>query len=120
MVPSSILIVTDTQTDHARLERIVANAGYTVLRAPGRRALETAIEERPNLVLLDVPEHDMHGFRICRELSAHSETRAIPVIVVIDRTQKVDSLWAEQQGATALVTKPYSRDQVLEQIRRLG
>lgn len=118
MAVKSILVVADAQTDQARLERIVARAGYSVIRTSGAEALETAIEEKPDLVLLDVVVDDMDGFKICRNLSSHDETRGIPVVVVSDRSRQVDALWAEQQGARGLVTKPYSAEQVLEQIQR--
>jgi twitching motility two-component system response regulator PilH len=118
MTVRTILIVADVQMDRARLEGIVAKAGYSTIHASRKQALETAIEERPDLALLDVTEDDMHGFRICRELSTHFETRDIPVIIVSDHTQRVDRLWAEQQGAKGLVKKPYATEDVLGQIRR--
>lgn len=118
MTVRTILIVADVQTDRARLEGIVAKAGYSTIHASGAQALETAIEERPDLALLDLIADDMHGFRICRELSTHFETRDIPVIVVSDKTQTVDRLWAEQQGAKGLIRKPYEKEDVLGQIRR--
>lgn len=114
-----ILVVADAQANRARLERIVSGAGYTVIRtSSGAEALESAVEEKPDLVLLDLVMDEMDGFRICRELSVNPDTRDIPVIVLSDSEHKIDSLWAEQQGASGLVTKPYSAEDVLEQIRR--
>ena len=73
----------------------------------------------PDLVLMDVVMDEMDGFRICRELSDNPDTGDIPIIMVSGNKQKVDRLWVEQQGASGLITKPYSADDVLEQIRRL-
>ena len=119
MAVSTVVVVADVQTDRVRLERIVSEAGYRVIRtASGADAMAAIADERPDLVLLDVVMDDMGGFRICRELSTSPSTRDIPVIVFSDRDQKVDRLWAEQQGASGHVTKPYSTQQVLEEISR--
>ncbi|MFZ0487411.1 MAG: response regulator [Arenicellales bacterium] len=119
MAVKSILVVADAQTDRARLERIVSKAGYTIIRtSSGAEALASVVEEKPDLVLLDVVMDEMDGFRICRELSVNPDTRDIPIIMLSDKKQKVDRLWAEQQGAKELITKPYSSEDVLKQIRR--
>lgn len=119
MAVKTIVVVADVPTDRARLERIVSDAGYDVIRtSSGAKALEAVSDEQPDLVLLDVVMDDMDGFGICRDLHTNPGTRDIPVIVVSSGDQKVDSLWAEQQGASGHVVKPYTAEQVLEQLRR--
>ena len=119
MAALRIVVVADTETDRVRLERICSDAGYDVIETTsGTQALDSVSEEKPDLVLLDVVMDEMGGFRICRELSNSTDTREIPVIMLNDKEQKVDKLWAQQQGAKGLITKPYSPEEVLAQIRR--
>lgn len=119
MTALKIAVVADAETDRARLERICLDAGYDVVRtASGAQALDAVAEDKPDLVLLDVVMDEMDGFRICRELSTNTETRDIPVIMVSDKEQKVDRLWAAQQGAKGHISKPYTPEEVLEQIRK--
>lgn len=119
MAALRIAIVADAETDRARLERICADAGYEVIRSTsGAQALDAVSEEKPDLVLLDVVMDEMDGFKICRELSTNVDTREVPVIMVSDKEQKVDRLWAAQQGAKGHISKPYTPEKVLEQIRR--
>lgn len=119
MTSAAILIVADARSDQLRLERIVSDAGYTVIRTcSGAEILDAPMETGPDLVLLDVSMDHMDGFRVCRELTGQPAMRRVPVIMISDADQNVDRLWAEQQGAAALVTKPYTAEQILEQVRR--
>lgn len=121
MTISKVLVVDDAAADRVALERILNDGGYTVISvSSGAEALAKAVSEKPDLVLLDVIMEEMDGFKACRELNTNPETSGIPVIMVSGNTQKVHKLWAEQQGAKAYITKPFTAEQVLDQIRLLG
>lgn len=118
---ATVLIVADTPDDQATLAHIVSEAGYEVSRScSGAEVLDGPIESRPDFVLLDVAKDDMDGFRVCRELSNHPLMQDVPVIMISDTVQNVDRLWAEQQGVNALVPKPYTTEQLVDQLRRLS
>lgn len=118
MAISKVLVVDDAEADRIALEQILRDAGYEVISAAsGAEALEKAISDQPDLVLLDVVMDEMDGFKTCRKLSSDPQTSAIPVIMVSGNAQKVDKLWAEQQGAKAYITKPYTADQIVDHVR---
>lgn len=115
-----VLIVADTRDDQEKLERIVSGAGYSVTgTCTGTEALKGSIETVPDLVVVDVTADEMDGFRVCRDLSTIPGTREVPVIMISDGEQEVDLLWAEQQGASGVITKPYSPGELIEHMRRL-
>jgi len=119
MAVSKVLVVDDAEADRVALEQILNDAGYQVVcAASGAEALDRAGSEKPDLVLLDVVMDEMDGFKTCRELSSNPDTSTIPVIMVSGNAQKVDKMWAEQQGAKAYITKPYTPDQILDEVRR--
>ena len=121
MAISKILVVDDAEADRVALEHILSEAGYEVIAvASGIEALEKAASDKPDAVLLDVVMDEMDGFKTCRELNANPDTASIPVIMVSGNAQKVDRMWAEQQGARAYITKPYTPDQILDQVKELG
>lgn len=121
MAVSKVLVVDDAEADRVALEHILSEAGYQVdCVASGAEALNRAVSEKPDLVLLDVVMDEMDGFKTCRKLNANPETAAIPVIMVSGNAQKVDKMWAEQQGAKAYITKPFTAEQILEEIGRFG
>jgi len=115
-----VLVVDDSDTDLKNLEEIVSEAGYRVYTAKtGKEAVEAAKAEHPDAILLDVLMPDMNGFQACRVLTNDKETNGIPVILVSSKGEKTDKVWAEEQGATGYVTKPYTSDQILEWLRAL-
>lgn len=119
MADRKVLVVDDAQADRVALEQILSDAGYKVVCvASGVEALDKAVSDKPDLVLLDVVMDEMDGFKTCRELNAGSETAGIPVIMISGNSQKVDKMWAEQQGAKAYITKPYTPDQVIDEVKR--
>lgn len=120
MAITRVLIVDDAEADRSHLKTIVTAAGYHVRTASsGRDGLTQAVNEHPDLIFLDILMPDMDGFSLCRGLRANDATRAIPVVIVSSKNQKADRIWALEQGAAGYVTKPYTPEEILEQIRRL-
>lgn len=115
-----VLIVDDVTTELKKLEEIVSQAGYTVITAAnGRDAVDKARSMNPDAVLLDVIMPDMNGFQVCRAIKADSTTRNIPVVIVSSKGEKTDRVWGQEQGAIGYITKPYTPDQIVTQLRAL-
>jgi twitching motility two-component system response regulator PilH len=115
-----VLIVDDVTTDLKKLEQIVAGAGYTVITAAnGKEALDKAKAMHPDAVLLDVIMPDMNGFQVCRAIKSDDATKGIPVVIVSSKGEKTDKVWGIEQGAQGYITKPYTPDQVVAQLRAL-
>jgi twitching motility two-component system response regulator PilH len=115
-----VLIVDDSSTDRQKLEQILAEAGYTVITATsGKEALQRAKNDRPDAVLLDIVMGDMNGFQVCRALNADAATKDIPIVLVSSKKEKTDQIWGAEQGARAYVTKPFTSEQILSQLRAL-
>lgn len=120
MTVKKVLVVDDSSTDLKNLEEICAGAGYTVITATsGTEAVVKAKAELPDAVLLDVIMDDMNGFQVCRAITSDKATQHIPVVLVSGKGEKTDRIWGEQQGARAYITKPYTPDQILSQLRAL-
>lgn len=115
---TKVLIVDDSNPDLEFLKAIVNKANYQVIAASsGQEAIELAKKEKPSLILLDIVMEDMDGYRACREISRDPETANIPVIFVSSKNQKADQMWAVKQGGKALISKPYTEDQIIEQLQ---
>ena len=120
MAIRKVLIADDSSTDLKNLEQIVSGAGYQVITAAsGKDALAKAKADRPDAILLDVIMPDMNGFQACRAITNDAETKNIPVILVSSKGEKTDKVWGEEQGAKSYVTKPYTSDQILSQLKAL-
>jgi twitching motility two-component system response regulator PilH len=118
VVIKKVLVVDDSATDLKNLEQICTGGGYDVITASsGVEAVAKASRENPDAVLLDVLMRDMNGFQVCRLLTLNESTQHIPIVLVSSKTQQTDRMWGEQQGAKAYITKPYTPDQILQQLR---
>lgn len=116
---SKVLIVDDSRPDLEILKAIVANAGHDVVTAAsGQEAVEKASSVHPDLIFMDVIMNDKDGFEACREIVANKETKDIPIVFVTGKCQKADRVWAELQGGKALVGKPFTADQIMEELNK--
>lgn len=80
--------------------------GYNVLVATdGASGLSLALEENPDLILLDVMLPKMDGFEVCRKIREKSST---PIIMLTAREEEVDKVLGLELGADDYITKPFS------------
>lgn len=121
MTIRTILIVDDAQTDLLHLKGIVDTSGYKVISASsGSEAIKKAKTDRPDLIFMDIIMEGVNGYDACRAIKEDPETTAIPVVFVSIKKQKADHLWAKRQGGLALIGKPYTKEDILQQIKSLS
>lgn len=110
-----LLVVEDDQAI-AELERDYLEAhGYEVtLRADGKLALEEALTQDYDLILLDVMLPGMDGFDILRRVR---ETKFIPVLMVSARKEDIDKIRGLGLGADDYVTKPFSPSELVARVK---
>lgn len=120
MTIEKILLVDDSSTELKKLEGIVTSAGYTVITATsGGDAIEKIKSEMPDVIFCDIIMEDMNGFQVCRAVKSEDATKNIPIVLVSSKNEETDKVWGEEQGATAYITKPYTDDQILDQLKAL-
>ncbi|HZJ42616.1 MAG TPA: response regulator transcription factor [Pyrinomonadaceae bacterium] len=102
-----ILIVEDEPAMVAGLRDNFEYEGYEVISASdGVEGLEKAINDQPDLVLLDVMMPRMSGLDVCKQLK--SRRPAVPIIMLTARGQEIDKVVGLELGADDYVTKPFS------------
>lgn len=117
MPAKKILVVDDTAAHLQQMKEIVSEAGYQVITATsGREAVERTRAEKPNMVFMDIVMDDLDGYGACREITRDEDTRDIPVVFVSTKNQRADKIWAEKQGAKALITKPVDSDEIVNSL----
>lgn len=115
MSKRKVLIVEDDRAI-AELERDYLEVhGYEViLRADGIEALEEALEQNYDLIILDVMLPGMDGFDLLRRIR---ETKSIPVLMVSARKEDIDKIRGLGLGADDYVTKPFSPSELVARVR---
>jgi diguanylate cyclase (GGDEF)-like protein len=93
-------------------------AGFDVRESrDGREALELALSDPPDLILLDVMMPRMDGYETCRQLRASYLTRHVPIIMLTAKTTASDKVTGLEGGANDYVTKPWERDELVVRVR---
>lgn len=114
-----ILIVDDSIAEIRIMEAVLQQAGYWPVAISDPMRVEQTIEaERPALILLDVVMPQRNGFQVCRELKNSLQFSCIPVILVTSKDGDSDKFWAKMQGADSYVVKPFTPEQLLQQVQR--
>jgi len=113
---TKILIVEDEPNMVSGLRDNFEFEGYEVLTAAdGIAGLECALQESPDIVLLDVMMPRMSGLEVCKQLKA--KRPAIPIIMLTARGQEVDKVVGLELGADDYVTKPFSIRELLARVK---
>ncbi len=113
-----ILIVEDEKDIVKMLEYNLQKEGYrTASVSNGPQAVQLAIHDHPDLILLDLMLPEMDGLEVCKELRKHSKTAAIPIIMLTAKSQEADKIVGLELGADDYVTKPFSLRELLARIK---
>jgi DNA-binding response OmpR family regulator len=99
-----------------RLER----SGYSVLQArDGAEALRLALENTPDLAVLDVMMPKMDGFEVTRRLRAEEATKRMPIIMLTARAQDADVEAGFDAGADDYLRKPFSPQELRARVQAM-
>lgn len=121
MAIRKIMVVDDSPTERAFIEKLLKKRGYEVLTADsGEAAIARATSEQPDLILMDVVMPGLNGFQATRAISREEKTRHIPVFICSTKDQDTDRIWGLRQGARDYLTKPLDERALLERIEALG
>ncbi len=113
-----ILIVEDEKDIIKMLEYNLKKEGYRILSArDGEDALDLAIKELPDLVILDLMLPGMDGLEVCKELKKEMKTAPIPVIMLTAKSQESDKVLGLELGADDYITKPFSPRELIARIK---
>src|SRR6059036_723646 len=113
-----VLIIEDELPMRTALQDVLAGEGYRVLTAPdGESGLRRAIEEKPDLILLDIMMPKLDGYAVCAELRRLSNP--VPILMLTAKGQVQDRVTGLDAGADDYLVKPFSADELLARVRAL-
>jgi putative two-component system response regulator len=115
-----VLVVDDYAPNLSGLRSLLEDAGFDVRTATnGRDALQSATEQPPDLVLLDVVMPGLSGVDVCRELKQQPSTRLLPIILVSASQDRASRLAGIEYGADDFLNKPIDPDELRMRVRSL-
>lgn len=112
----TVLIVEDEQNIVDILSFNLEREGYDTLEAyDGNTGLQLALEQNPDLVLLDLMLPGMDGFEVCRRIRETGS--AVPILMLTAREEETDKVLGLELGADDYITKPFGMRELLARVK---
>jgi twitching motility two-component system response regulator PilH len=118
MTIRKILLVDDSKTELHHLSVVLGKRGYSIRTAEnGEEAMRRLVEDKPDLILMDVVMPGQNGFQLTRSITRDPRFAGVPVIMCTSKGQETDKVWGMRQGARDYVVKPVDTEELLGKIR---
>ncbi|HEY9228588.1 MAG TPA: response regulator, partial [Gemmatimonadaceae bacterium] len=115
---TSILVIEDNQELVTMLHRVLCEDGYAVRSArDGESGLASAIENEPDLIILDVGLPRRNGFEVVQELRRKGMNA--PMLMLTARSGVADRVYGLNIGADDYLIKPFDNEELLARVRAL-
>ena len=115
---SRILIIEDELPMRTALADVLTGEGYRVLTAAdGEAGLRRALDEHPDLILLDLMMPRLDGYAVCAELRRLKNP--VPILMLTAKGQLEDRVKGLDLGADDYLRKPFSTEELLARVRAL-
>jgi len=121
MSAKTILYVEDNELNREIVRDLLRHTSYRLLEAPdGEAGVTMALEQRPDLILMDIQLPKISGIDAMRTLRQAPGTAHTPIIAITSFALSGDEQRAKDAGASAYLAKPFSPFDLLNMIRRLA
>lgn len=115
-----ILVAEDEPSILEALDFILKRAGWSVSSvADGDAVMDAVRRQHPRMLVLDIMLPKRSGFEVLKQIRADKATAKLPVLVLTAKGQQQDRKVAEELGADAFITKPYSNAEVVSAVQTL-
>ncbi|MCJ7553588.1 MAG: response regulator [Ignavibacteriaceae bacterium] len=112
-----ILVIDDHPENVFMIQDRLEHDGYEVLTAfNGREGIDKALNELPDLILLDIMMPDVTGFEVCKTLVNNPKTQNIPIILVTAKSSAEDTKEGLEAGAVDYIKKPFNKVELLARV----
>ncbi len=120
MAEEHILVVDDEPDILSLLVYQLSQEGYRVSTAVrGRSAISSAVDEPPDLVILDLMLPGLDGYEVLKTLRENERTSQIPILLLSARQEEEERVRGFEYGADDYVTKPFSNEELLLRVKAL-
>jgi CheY-like chemotaxis protein len=115
---SKKILIADDEPSVRSLVKKLLGKGCTVIEAnDGKEAVNMALNEKPDLILMDILMPKMDGLTACYTIKANEATKGIPVIMLTAVDYELNKKLSQDiMGAHGYITKPFSAGQLMETI----
>jgi len=119
MDKQKILIADDEPGVRLLVNRLLEEEYIVLEAADGEEAIDITKGQQPALVLMDLMMPKMDGYAACSRIKSDQVTKGIKVVMLTGVGHELNRKYAEEMGADGYITKPFTRESLLEEMRRL-
>ena len=114
-----VLIVDDEQSIRSLVRKLLGDIYIVLDAADGNEAVEVALKQKPDMILMDILMPNMSGYAALRVIKSKPATKKIPVVMLTGLASESDKKLAKQMGADGYITKPFSSAEIKRTIAQV-
>lgn len=115
----NILVVEDNEKNMYLMNFLLKKNGYRMIEArSGKKAIELAVKEKPDLIIMDIKLPDIDGLETTKEIRKTKEGSKIPIIAVTSYALPGDEKKALDAGCNRYITKPINPETFIKDIEK--
>ena len=111
-----VLAVDDSELNLEIIREALGDEYNLKTAKTGEKALEVAVDFRPDIILLDIMMPGMDGYEVCRQLREHHILKNKKIIMLSARAMNSEQLEGYRAGADDYITKPFEADELLDKV----
>lgn len=116
-----VLVIDDSKTIRRTAAALLEHTGCTVVTAEdGFDGLSRIVREKPDLIFIDVMMPRLDGYETCSIIRSNAEYSATPIVMLSSKSSFCDRARGDVVGANAYLTKPFSKDELLDAISKFA
>jgi two-component system cell cycle response regulator DivK len=117
-MPRKILIVEDNEDNRELAVKVLRNKGFeTVTAVDGEEAIEKAVSEKPDLILLDISLPKLTGYEVAKRLKSMEEFKEIPIVAFTAHAMIGDREKVIVAGFEGYISKPINIREFPDQVK---
>jgi twitching motility two-component system response regulator PilG len=114
-----VMVIDDSKTIRRTAENLLKKAGCKVLTAvDGFEALSKIVDDEPDVIFVDIMMPRLDGYQTCALIKNNTKFKDTPVIMLSSKDGLFDKARGRIVGSQQYLTKPFTRDELLEAVRR--
>jgi twitching motility two-component system response regulator PilG len=120
-VATKVLVIDDSNTIRRSAEIFLKQGGHDVLMAEdGFDALSKVFDYQPSLIFCDILMPRLDGYQTCAIIKRNAKFTDVPVVMLSSKDGVFDKARGRMVGAQDYLTKPFTKDQLLQAVKQFG
>ena len=114
-----VMVIDDSTTIRKSADLFLKQAGFEVIVVEnGFDALAKVIDERPDIVFIDVMMPKLDGYQTCQIIKQNQDFKDLPIIILSSKDGLIDKARGKIVGSNEYLTKPFSKESIVEAVNK--